>query len=311
LRGEGQALFSRHTGLNSDSAGVDKEGEMSTPRDNSPAAPGPQPGRGTAPTGGVSHKDPQARLAHELANLLDGSLRNVGLVMSSLRDTSTHGAAPGDASNPNHPQPPRASAGDVKPFVDDDLLRRLESANQAMQHMATLLHRWMSRTGSRSHVHHDPRMLGEIVDSAIRLLTPIAAARRITLRTNLNPDAAALPAGPLYAVIANAVRNSIEAIMLRSDASAPGEVVVDAVLAGGDVVLSVVDNGPGVSAELFDPDGRLLHGVTTKQGGHGIGLSVAREVIEDLGGAVELTNIQPRGAKFTARYPAASVMEHA
>ena len=65
-----------------------------------------------------------ARLVHELANLLDGSLRNVGLAMSDLSDVVE---APHKSSD----------------AIDDALLQHLDIAQSGMQQMAPLLRRWM------------------------------------------------------------------------------------------------------------------------------------------------------------------------
>ncbi len=68
--------------------------------------------------------------------------------------------------------------------------------------------------------------------------------------------------------------------------------------------IAVADDGPGippaVRATLFDP------GVSTKPGGWGIGLALARRIIEDVhGGRLELGSAE-QGTVFTAQLPVAA-----
>jgi len=68
------------------------------------------------------------------------------------------------------------------------------------------------------------------------------------------------------------------------------------------VVLTVTDNGPGVPPELraqiFEP----FHS-TKGHGGTGLGLAVARKIVTELGGTIELQNPPDGGAEFVVRLP--------
>ena len=75
---------------------------------------------------------------------------------------------------------------------------------------------------------------------------------------------------------------------------------VSVVPAGRRVRLLVDDDGPGIPAErrraVFDPF------VTTKDGGTGLGLTMAREAAVELGGFLELEDT-PSGASFALFLP--------
>lgn len=93
------------------------------------------------------------------------------------------------------------------------------------------------------------------------------------------------------------VRNSVDALSGRG-----GTIDVSVASAGEMAELIVADNGPGVPAEirasLFEP------GVTTKTGGWGIGLALAKRIIEDVhGGRLELRATGAVGATFVAELP--------
>jgi len=71
----------------------------------------------------------------------------------------------------------------------------------------------------------------------------------------------------------------------------------------GWVTLQVRDTGPGVDSDVRD---RLFEpGVTTKSGGWGVGLSLARRIVERIHrGKIDLTQTGPGGSTFRIRLPA-------
>jgi two-component system OmpR family sensor kinase len=78
--------------------------------------------------------------------------------------------------------------------------------------------------------------------------------------------------------------------------------------AGDDVVLSVEDDGPGISEELrprlFE---RFVRGRGDGGGGSGLGLSIVRAVAISHGGTVAIERAGAGGARFVVRLPAAPV----
>ena len=97
----------------------------------------------------------------------------------------------------------------------------------------------------------------------------------------------------------NLVKNALDAL-----AGTGGRICVEAEAQGERrVAIRVTDDGPGVSPAvrntLFDP------GVSTKKGGWGVGLSLARRIVEDVhGGRLALLPTE-RGASFEITLPAA------
>lgn len=271
-------LPARHAALNRRTFRVDNSDRMS-PSDNIQS--------NSSQDGDVT---PQAKLAHELANLLDGSLRNLGLVMSNLRDID----APGS--------------------IDDDLVQRLDIADDAMKQMAQLLRRWMAESRRTEPIvepppqqtrrlHQKSESLGQVIDTAVRLLSAAAASQQININLDVLPEINRVPAGPLYPVITNALRNAIEAIAscAADDALEQREIELHCGLDDDTVELTICDTGRGVDEFLLDEDGAARFGQTTKEQGNGIGLSLARDIAESLGGEVRLSNREEGGAAFVFR----------
>jgi two-component system nitrogen regulation sensor histidine kinase NtrY len=126
-----------------------------------------------------------------------------------------------------------------------------------------------------------------------KLLEEIAASyadsreRGIDFRAEIAPSTPANFAGDprmLRGAIANLIENAFQA--------APGGVVrLGSQAVDSKVIVSIEDNGPGVSPELlpriFDPY------FSTKSSGTGLGLAIARKAVEEHGGAVRAENLNP------------------
>ena len=106
--------------------------------------------------------------------------------------------------------------------------------------------------------------------------------------------------GPLEQVIDNLVVNAlVHAFEGRS-----GTLRLRAVLEGGDVMLSVEDDGHGIPEEIqprvFDPFFTTRMG----RGGSGIGLSTVHAIVTRLyGGSIALASVPGRGTVFRVRLP--------
>ncbi|MGH7593223.1 MAG: sensor histidine kinase [Gemmatimonadales bacterium] len=92
------------------------------------------------------------------------------------------------------------------------------------------------------------------------------------------------------------VKNAIDALQGRG-----GHITLAADATGDAASVRVMDDGPGVPREirrtLFQP------GVTTKRGGWGIGLALARRVVEDTHQGSLSLEPTPRGTTFLMRFP--------
>ena len=79
---------------------------------------------------------------------------------------------------------------------------------------------------------------------------------------------------------------------------------------GKDGLLSVTDEGPGISGKdlplIFDRFYRADASRTSQQvSGHGLGLALAQKIVEQSGGSIDVKSKLGKGAKFTVSFPLA------
>jgi signal transduction histidine kinase len=77
---------------------------------------------------------------------------------------------------------------------------------------------------------------------------------------------------------------------------------------GGDVLLAVEDDGPGIAASdlghVFEPHFRADRARNSATGGAGLGLAIVERLTTAHGGSVRAENRREGGARFVVRLPA-------
>jgi nitrogen fixation/metabolism regulation signal transduction histidine kinase len=142
--------------------------------------------------------------------------------------------------------------------------------------------------------------LKRLVSDVETLMAASLQARGIVFAARISPDGLSVNADPalLDQAVINLVRNAAEACTGATDAC----VELSCRQAGDQVLISVADNGSGLSApakaQLFVPF------FTTKADGSGIGLSVARQIALAHHGQLTAADREPRGALFVLSLPA-------
>lgn len=99
----------------------------------------------------------------------------------------------------------------------------------------------------------------------------------------------------IHQVLLNLLLNSIQAI------DAPGKIVVEVAARDGMAAISVSDTGRGIPHEELPNIFRPFY--TTKGNGTGLGLSLARRIVEEHQGRMEVSSSVGKGTEFTVLLP--------
>jgi signal transduction histidine kinase len=104
--------------------------------------------------------------------------------------------------------------------------------------------------------------------------------------------------GKVQQILRNLLSNALKYRKSRVGVSISGEM---------ELVVSIEDDGKGIPHEereaIFDRFVRLTEGKTPGVPGLGLGLTGVKALVEAMGGEINLTSLQGRGASFTVRIP--------
>jgi len=145
--------------------------------------------------------------------------------------------------------------------------------------------------------------MSRIIEDVVASFSDMAAQRNITLKANAHRDDLLVEAdsGKVAIALSNLVKNAI----LFTDEG--GHVFVEGELLPGYVKVSVIDDGIGIPARdlphIFDRFFQVETHLTRRHGGMGLGLSVAKAMIELHGGRIWAESMEGKGSSFSFLLP--------
>jgi PAS domain S-box-containing protein len=243
----------------------------------------------------------QAELDHQLQNM---ELARVGRValMGELAASLAH-----EVNNPIGAMVTNANAGQrliaagkIEPEELKDLLADIVAdGHRAREVIEGIRNMVRKKETTRSLVG-----ISEIILDLLRIVKADALTRKITLITEIDSKSGPVMADrvQLLQVLLNLTLNAFESMSVnRPDAR---RLLIRAQRNGsGEILVRVRDSGPGfpggIVEQLFEPF------FSTKAEGTGMGLTIARSIIEAHGGVLSGENCEDGGACFTVRLPLA------
>ena len=151
-----------------------------------------------------------------------------------------------------------------------------------------------------------PTGVEELLQSCVEAVRPRADAKEVGLNLEL---AHSLPTVELDTTrISQVVDNLLENAITHTPEG--GSVTVSANAVDGDIEIAVADTGPGIAPEelsrLFERFYRADPSRDRSTGGAGLGLTIARRLVEAHGGTIEVSSVVGEGTRFTIRLPEGS-----
>jgi two-component system, chemotaxis family, CheB/CheR fusion protein len=220
-----------------------------------------------------------AVLSHELRNPLASIDSAAGLLLTQNLPAKDHGAAA---------QVVRRQANAMKTLLDDLLdVTRLKLG--------------------RIDLHRERLRLSQVIEAAVETTRPLQQAAGHSLTVELPPldielEGDALRLGQVFSnLLSNAIRYT----------PSGGQIALTARLEGSDAIVTVTDNGIGMERTqiggMFEMFTQAQPLGNRGQGGLGVGLSLAKSIVELHGGRIEAKSAGPgKGSEFTVTLPGAA-----
>ena len=137
------------------------------------------------------------------------------------------------------------------------------------------------------------------LEEKLNFLQPLLDQKHVDLRRTLDPNLppVCVDAEQLWEAVLNLIRNALDAM------PDGGNLTVTAQRHGAEALISVSDNGRGMTEEearhLFVPF------FTTKSDGTGLGLAYTQRVINEHGGRIDCATARGKGSTFSIQLPLA------
>ncbi len=219
-------------------------------------------------------------LAHELSNMLDGSMRWLGLAAAAL---------PKEEQSKSDSELNRAR-------------EQIDTVQSTLERMSTMVN---TALRSKSVGIGSPILgvsgtvsIAMAIDHAVDVVRPHASQAGVRIDVRIDPEAGRSPAGPMYTVLLNGLFNAVQAIgrATQTDALDPGgliEILAKIDRKRDEVVIEITDDGVGISGAMKN-NKAFKHGATTREDGHGLGLAISQQIVEQLEGIITLCGREDR-----------------
>jgi signal transduction histidine kinase len=200
----------------------------------------------------------------------------------------------------------------LKEMVPDDGAHALErkqllAIQRSADRMSRLIHDLLEAgaiDAGHMQLIPSPTTARALVTDAVELLRPLAAAKRMELLTHIPPGlpTVMVDRDRMLQVFSNIGGNAIKFT------PPGGKVEIRVTDLGAALEFSISDNGPGIGsgdlAHLFE---RYWQAERTRTMGSGLGLPIARQLIEAHGGEIHVESVVGYGSRFSFTVPVASV----
>jgi len=153
----------------------------------------------------------------------------------------------------------------------------------------------------------EPVSVEQVIEETVEMSRPVIQAAHCTVEKTVDEGLPEVLADPL--ALKSALQNLV-ANAVKYGAKEESWVGISASQADGAVEIRVADRGPGIPEEeqkhIFDPFFRGKKALQDQVHGTGLGLNLAKRVVEAHGGTIRVESEEGRGAEFIVRIPAIS-----
>ena len=186
---------------------------------------------------------------------------------------------------------------------DEDYREALDSCRRAALRMKSLTESLLSlaRFDSVDAAEKSAVDVHRLIDDAVELLKPIAHEHDVTVTTNGMPCEVSGDAEQLSQLLMNLISNAIRYNRPH------GRVKVDLTREDETAVITINDTGLGISSDdlphVFERFYRIDKARTRAAGGSGLGLSIAKAIVQSHGGEITVDSEPDVGTTVTVKLP--------
>ena len=182
--------------------------------------------------------------------------------------------------------------GDRKPLEEN-----LATARGEIQRLDGILKQFLHAVRPTT-PQRDKQDLHVLLQETLRIIEQELASRKISVQLDLaeSMPPASIDRGQFQQVFYNLIRNAYQSI-----SAAEGRIVIRTRVTDYDSIISIEDNGTGISPEhmgaIFEPYR------TTKSSGSGLGLLIVRRIIREHGGEIAIESEEHQGTRVLIHLP--------
>jgi len=225
----------------------------------------------------------------------NAELRSLDVMKDALIRDVTHELKTPVAKQAMQVELLRRVLGPESPQAAGEALEAMErSIRRQAQVIRNLLDLSRLESGGRRYTVA-PLQLEELVREVLEDYRGTLGTGAVALETDLVPVRALGDREMLWHVVSNLLNNALKFL----EPGRPGRIRVTTAAEGGRAVVRVADNGTGLSAEELGRAFEKFYQGSASIEGAGVGLSISRTIVEELGGTVTLES-PGRGGGATA-----------
>lgn len=178
----------------------------------------------------------------------------------------------------------------------NSFLKRLRIVKREIEDLINLSNEYL-QFARISNIKIEDININYLIKSIIEFYQIECVSRGIDVIENTSENTGSIKGdiAQLKQAIINIFVNAIESV------TDGGRIVISTERKNGHVSIGISDNGKGIDESaipyIFDPF------YSNKEGGAGLGLSIAHQIVEQMGGRIDCTNNKDRGATFTIIIP--------
>lgn len=188
-------------------------------------------------------------------------------------------------------------ASDLPPGDRKNLDEHLTTARNEIQRLDTLLKEFLHAIRPASPLRK-PGNLNTVLEDTLALLAPELKERNVNVHLDLDDQLPSLPldADQLKQAFFNLLKNAYQSLP-----GSGGEVRIGSRCNEYEIVISVQDNGSGISPEVM---GSLFEPFRSgRKAGTGLGLLIVRRIVREHGGEIEVESEKEEGTTVRLYFP--------